>query len=219
MANKKHILRSTIIFDASNFYFKLKSLDVEHKSSFDYLKFSQWLTKGSTLTHKYYAVGKIEAIEGDEHSQKMMSRQQEIIAKLRKSGFITQYGYLLRTKDNKYHEKGVDVQLAVDIMKGAYKNTYDICYLVSSDTDLIPAIKEEQSAGKKVIYVGFRHQVSYALHNQCKAHILLTKSDLSQFVKWFVKVQPYSNIATGSNHFLSGFALSLVEEFGSGQSR
>lgn len=181
MPNKKHILRSTIIFDASNFYFKLKSLKIEHKSHFDYLKFSEWISRDTKLTKKFYAVGKIEARENDLHGMEMMSAQQELISKLRKQGFMTQYGYLLKT-GGVYHEKGVDVQLAVDIMKGAYLDTYDICYLVSSDTDLLPAIAEAKSRGKKIVYVGFRHQVSYALNNQCDESRLLTKSDILQFI-------------------------------------
>ena len=181
MPNRKHISRSIIIFDASNFYFKLKSLEVPHKSHFNYLEFSGWVAKDTTLVGKYYAVGKIEAKDGDKRVLEMMGKQQELISKLRKQGFTTQYGYLLKS-NGKYHEKGVDVQLAVDLMKGAYKNEYDVCYLVSSDTDLLPAIWEAQSVGKKIVYVGFRHQISYALHNQCDDHIILTKKDLTQFV-------------------------------------
>lgn len=67
-------------------------------------------------------------------------------------------------------------------MKGAYLDTYDICYLVSSDTDLLPAIAEAKSRSKKIVYVGFRHQVSYALNNQCDESRLLTKSDILQFI-------------------------------------
>ncbi|PIX31320.1 helicase, partial [Candidatus Berkelbacteria bacterium CG_4_8_14_3_um_filter_33_6] len=41
--------------------------------------------------------------------------------------------------DGKYHEKGVDVRIAVDILRGALKNEYRRCFVISSDTDLIPA--------------------------------------------------------------------------------
>lgn len=182
MPNRKSLPRSTIIFDASNFYFKLKSLEIEHKSHFDYLKFSQWVASGSKLTKKFYAVGEYRAKPTDKKEiRETMAKQQELLARLEKDGFVTQLGYLLKT-GGVYHEKGVDVQLAVDIMKGAYRDTYDICYLVSSDTDLIPAIKEARSVGKKVVYVGFRHQVSYALNNQCDQSRLLTKSDILQFI-------------------------------------
>ncbi len=182
MPNKRHILRSIIVFDASNFYFKLKTLDVPHKSHFDYLKFSQWIAKNTLLTDKFYAVGEFKAKPTDKKEiRETMAKQQELIGRIEKDGFIIQLGYLLKT-GGVYHEKGVDVQLAVDIMKGAYLDTYDICYLVSSDTDLLPAIAEAKSRGKKIVYVGFRHQVSYALNNQCDESRLLTKSDILQFI-------------------------------------
>lgn len=109
-----------------------------------------------------------------------MAQQQSFVTSLQKQNFTIQYGYLLKT-NNKFHEKGVDVQIAVDLLKGAYKNLYDLAYLVSSDSDLLPAITEAQSAGKTVMYVGFKHQISYALLRNCKKNILLSKKDLLPF--------------------------------------
>ena len=89
-------------------------------------------------------------------------------------------GYLLKS-DSKFHEKGVDVQMAVDILRGAYRNEYDQVFIISSDSDLIPAIEEAQAFGKEVVYVGFKHQPSYALLKTCKRSILLDKIDLKDF--------------------------------------
>lgn len=47
-------------------------------------------------------------------------------------------------------EKGVDVSIALDIVLGNYKTVF----LLSSDTDLIPAIKKAKEMGRRVIYVG-----------------------------------------------------------------
>lgn len=47
-------------------------------------------------------------------------------------------------------EKGVDVSIAVDIVLGNYKTIF----LLSSDTDLLPAIKKAKEIGRRVIYVG-----------------------------------------------------------------
>ncbi len=60
--------------------------------------------------------------------------------------------------NGKYHEKGVDVQLAVDILIGAYEDLYDRAILISSDTDLIPAIQKVKQLGKQIEYIGFSHQ-------------------------------------------------------------
>lgn len=140
------------------------------------------ISANTQLVGMYYAIGKLEAKPTDKKPiRQMMAKQQAILGKLEKDGFVVQLGYLLKS-GGKFHEKGVDVQLAIDIMKGAYKNTYDVCYLVSSDTDLIPAIWEAQSVGKKVVYIGFRHQISYALNNQCNGSRILNKSDVERFV-------------------------------------
>ena len=42
-------------------------------------------------------------------------------------------------------------------------NKYDIAYLLSSDTDLVPAIEEVRSFGRKVNYVGVAKGQSFGL--------------------------------------------------------
>ena len=80
--------------------------------------------------------------------------------------------------NGRYHEKGVDVQIAVDIVRGAIKNEYDICYLISSDTDLLPAIKTAREERKKIIYVAFENSISRALLKNCSSYIVVKKKDL-----------------------------------------
>lgn len=65
--------------------------------------------------------------------------------------------------DYKFQEKGVDVGLAVDIVADSLKNQVDHIILVSSDTDLVPAIKVAKEAGKKITYVGFDNQITRLL--------------------------------------------------------
>lgn len=170
-----------VIIDGSNFYYKLKQLKLPHLSSFDYHCFVNWLTKNQIVKSKYYCIGKIQAKQQDKKARKMMANQQSLVTKLQKQGFIIQFGFLLKT-GNKFHEKGVDVQIATNLLKGAFKNTYDKAYLLTSDSDLIPAIIEAQSAGKKVIYVGFKHKLSFALLRTCKNAKLLQKKDLLPFI-------------------------------------
>ena len=55
-------------------------------------------------------------------------------------------------------EKGVDVGLAVDLIVDNLNNQPgDTIYLVSSDTDLLPAIRALKSRKCKIVYVGFSH--------------------------------------------------------------
>lgn len=70
-------------------------------------------------------------------------------------------------KDYRYQEKGVDVGVAVSIVEDALRNEVDRVILVSSDTDLIPAILCAKRAGKNVTYVGFSERLTRALVDEC----------------------------------------------------
>ena len=70
-------------------------------------------------------------------------------------------------KDYRYQEKGVDVGIAVSIVEDVLKNKVDRIILVSSDTDLIPAVLCAKRAGKDVTYVGFSERLTRALVDEC----------------------------------------------------
>jgi len=67
------------------------------------------------------------------------------------------------TTDYKFQEKGVDVGLAVDIVADSLRNRVDHIVLVSSDTDLVPAIKVAKETGRRITYVGFDNQITRLL--------------------------------------------------------
>lgn len=62
-----------------------------------------------------------------------------------------------------FQEKGVDVRLAVDAVKDSLKGSVDTIVLVSSDTDLLPAIHTAKENGTHVMYVGFSDKLTNAL--------------------------------------------------------
>lgn len=133
---KKKIL---VQFDGSNFYNKVKRIDPNiHLTEFDYAGLTKSLSKDKPQQIIYY-VGEIRKYPGNKKSQTLYSSQQKVFTHLRNQNIDIKLGYLLMS-GGKFHEKGVDVQIAVDIVRGAIKNEYDICYLISSDTDLLPAI-------------------------------------------------------------------------------
>lgn len=49
-----------------------------------------------------------------------------------------------------YVEKKVDVAIAVDLVRMAYEDQYDVAYLLSADADYVAAVKEVQRRGKTV---------------------------------------------------------------------
>lgn len=57
---------------------------------------------------------------------------------------------LVETRFPRYTEKRVDVSIAVDMVRMAYEGMYDVAYLLSADSDLVPAVEVVRSRGKKV---------------------------------------------------------------------
>lgn len=171
-----------ILIDGSNFYYKLKDLELHHLLNFDFRKFAQFLTKDrNELAGARYYIGRVRQ-DGTKKSQELFDGQQRLLGLLKKSHYRYCFGYLLKTK-GVYHEKGVDVQIAVDIVIAAYEKLCDRIILVSSDTDLAPAIKKAQSKGIVVEYVGFSHLPSVAMVSFCKESRLLAKDEIEQFIE------------------------------------
>ncbi|EKE13904.1 MAG: hypothetical protein ACD_12C00760G0001, partial [uncultured bacterium] len=54
---------------------------------------------------------------------------------------------------------------------------------ISSDTDLLPVIKEVKENGKIIEYIGFSHKPSLAMIANCSVSKLLNKDDLLPFIK------------------------------------
>lgn len=168
-----------ILIDGSNFYFKLKDLGLYHLLEFNFTKFILHLARSNKVIKTCYYVGRIRQ-DGTEKTQKLFDSQQKLIGKLRKHKISYCFGYLLKS-DGIYHEKGVDVQIAVDMLVAAYENKCDRIILVSSDTDLAPAIKKVREKGKVAEYVGFSHKPSVAMVSFCSESTLLKKEDLESF--------------------------------------
>lgn len=55
-------------------------------------------------------------------------------------------------------EKGIDVLIALDMLRGAIEDRYDVCVLFSGDSDLLPALEAVQDQGKIVEVVTWASQ-------------------------------------------------------------
>ncbi len=173
--------KDLVIFDGSNFYHGAKQLSLRtHLIDFDYEKLVKLIAGGDNCSIEY-CVGEIRQNKRDIKSQTLYANQQSLFYHLEQQGVVVKKGYMLRHLQ--YHEKGVDVQIAIDIVRGALKNEYSRCFLVSSDTDIIPAILDAQKAGKKIIYVGFDKSISRALKANCSETVLITKQMILECAK------------------------------------
>ena len=164
--------RVFIIIDGNNFYHRLKELGLVNLLSFDYEKLTKFLIGRRFLVSKNYYIGAIREEPNNPKSKELMIGQQKLVGKLQKDNWVVKFGHMLKTDD--YHEKGVDVQIAVDLLIGAYEDLYDTAILVSS--------AKAREMKKKIEYIGFSHKPSYGLINHSDIRRLLTKEEIERFL-------------------------------------
>lgn len=176
-----HMSEKTIILiDGSNFYFKLKDLKLHNLINFNFKDFCTYLARDKEILYCCYYVGRIKQ-DGTEKTDKLFNAQQKLIGHLKNHSVKYYLGYLINN-DGIYHEKGVDVKIAADILVAAYENQCHRIIVASSDTDLEPAIKKAKEKGKVIEYVGFSHKASIAMVRFATESTLLKKEDLEKFI-------------------------------------
>ncbi|MHA1729838.1 MAG: NYN domain-containing protein [Promethearchaeota archaeon] len=85
-------------------------------------------------------------------------------------------GYVIKTSFNKmshqeFVEKKIDIQIAIDIISGAYENAFDTAVLVSGDGDFLPVAQKINELDKSLEIWAFK----YSLANTLKEEVGLEK--------------------------------------------
>lgn len=79
-----------------------------------------------------------------------------------------------------YHEKGVDVRVAVQLIGRAYDRRYDLALLVSRDGDYAPAVDwVRQTNSCRVLYSTVEGEPGWALSMSCNGFIPITRELLN----------------------------------------
>jgi len=171
-----------IYIDGSNFYKYLKNKEIDFPKGikFDFNKFIDFLIGERKLVSKRYYVGVARNFDNSEKSKMIVSGQQKFLTKIENEGFKIKRGKIMYD-GGKIREKGTDVKIAVDLIVGAVDNIYDTIILVSSDTDLIPAMNYVRYKKKRIEYVGFSHAPSLGMQKHSDFSILLRPDDINKF--------------------------------------
>lgn len=176
-------MKCLVFIDGNNFYNGAKKLINNNAVSllyFDYKKFGEFLCKHDDCVGIRYYIGAITR-GGDQKSEEMYANQQRLIALLARYSVPVILGTIIKHPDKTFHEKGVDVRIAVEMIRLARTGQYDKAVLISSDTDLVPAVEEVQSLDKQVLYVGFPQNQSFGLTKVTDDLLILRKEDLLNF--------------------------------------
>ena len=89
--------------------------------------------------------------------------------------------------DYKFQEKGVDVGLAIDLVRDVILDGCDKIGLLSSDTDLLPAIQIIKEKGANITYISFAEQATISLVKASNRHVVLSNQDIRDaYVRSFI---------------------------------
>jgi len=188
--------RVAVFIDGSNLYFKLRTL-IPHKMDFIRYRYNElikgMLTADERLVYCGYYVGVVRDTKKSRDLEKtadLIQNQQKLFEQLRHQQIEIVKGYLLE-RDGKFFEKGVDVRLAVDIVTMAQAKKYDTAIVVSSDTDLIPAMKAAQTMKREVVHVGFEHQPSLSLIRNADRSRLVGRHEAEKYLAGEFVIRSY----------------------------
>lgn len=170
-----------ILIDSANFYhLVLRKLNIQ-EVDFDFEAFINFLVGKREIIKRgkrFY----VATVRENQESKRAMSNQTKLFSallneeepwqiktsklrtrtdKIKIDKRVTNFQRLLKLglteiEYTRSREKGIDVKIATDLIIGAVDKKYDTAILVSSDTDLVPAIDiVRKRLQRKVEYVGF----------------------------------------------------------------
>ncbi len=188
--------RVAVFIDGSNLYFKLRTL-IPNKMDFIHYRYrdfiASYLNPDETISYIGYYIGVVrdtKRTKDHEKARELVQNQQKLFEQFRHQRIEVVKGYLLE-RDGVFYEKGVDVRLAVDIVTMAVDKKYDTALVISSDTDMIPAMQKAQSYKREIVHVGFEHQPSLALIRYASRSRLITRKEAEQFTAKPLAVKRY----------------------------
>jgi uncharacterized LabA/DUF88 family protein len=153
-----HPPRLEIFVDGTNFYLSRLGEGIPYRVDLNLL--ANRLSRGYHFAKLRYYTSPMP-----HSSTEAYKRQQKFFDELRRSSRIElvlgRHEPRSDSEGRRYHvEKETDVNLAVDMVVGAYEDRFDVAMLVAGDTDYVRAIHAVQARGKPVVWchlAGQRH--------------------------------------------------------------
>ncbi|NQU06495.1 MAG: NYN domain-containing protein [Calditrichaeota bacterium] len=186
--------RLAILIDGNNFY---KGCQLNfNRTDVDFRKLGQKLAKAldADLLRIYY----YNAHVSPKIDPLGYQRQQKFFDNLRATPFITlKLGHLVYHRirseqqiSNQFFptEKGIDVQIAVDMIRLGLLKACDGIVLVSGDSDYIYAVRFAKDLGSKLYIASFPQGGSNELRNEGDGHVVM---DYEFVQECFIRPTPY----------------------------
>jgi len=188
-----------LLIDGENFKGKIKAAykflgkpyPLWHE--YDFKGLFDKVLKGNVIHKKVFYFAHVkEHPDRREKSKQLIEEQRLLKTHLEQQGFEVVLsgrvrGQIEAGKGGKqvliFREKGVDVKIAVDMMKLACDKKAEEVVLGSSDSDLQPAIKEIRERKVRCVYLGFEVQPNKGLTFTTNRTILIRNSEIFEFEK------------------------------------
>jgi uncharacterized LabA/DUF88 family protein len=152
-----------IFIDGSNMYHSLRHFF--KRTNIDIGKFCQKILDKRRLVRIYYynaRVGQKEEPERYKDQKKYFAGVEAIPYTELRLGRLVYNNW----PGNPPYEKGVDIQLATDMITHSFKNNYDVAVLVAGDNDFVGALQAVKDNGKNVEVALFgKERTSMQLRN------------------------------------------------------
>lgn len=184
--------------DGRNFISKIDAVLHENKiknadySLYDFRGLIKKVLSGIQIDRKLFYLGKlVKHTETLEKSIKLIESQRKLKTSLEKQGFEIIIAGRIRGHLEKcqlghetlvFKEKGVDVKIAVDMVRFACDGKLKLAVIGSSDSDLQPAVSELKNHGVKRIYLGFENMPNKGMTFTADRTILIRNSEILEFL-------------------------------------
>ncbi|AEB10871.1 NYN domain-containing protein [Marinithermus hydrothermalis] len=151
--------RIAIFMDGSNLYKGLVStLGPDYR--LDFVRFIESLVAGRKLLRAYYYNAPLPS------EDPASKAHQSFLNYLKRVPYVAVRLGRLERRGDTFVEKGVDIQIAVDMLRLAYARAYDVAVLVSGDGDFAEVVRVVQDMGMQVENTTFQALSSYRLAQQ-----------------------------------------------------
>ncbi len=139
--------RVMVFIDGSNLYHSLKG--IFKRTDIDMGKLAAKLLEKRRLIRVYYYNARVGRKEEPDRFQRQLAFFSSVSST---PYFELRLGRLVYQNwpNSPPYEKGVDVQLATDLLTHNFKNNYDVAILVAGDSDYVGAIQAVKDNGKNV---------------------------------------------------------------------
>ncbi|MCL2002120.1 NYN domain-containing protein [Candidatus Saccharibacteria bacterium] len=195
-----------LYIDGENFLFKAKDILkaaklIKGKPDITHLKMSH-------LRNILDQEGKIEKVQfyaaklHKHHNSRSLLKKSELLIESQRrlkryltndvvdfilSGHVRLQSYIAANRNHSeeaiFKEKGVDVRLAIDMLTDVCDGKVKVAFLASSDSDMVPVVREMQARKCRVVYVGFATQPNQGLIATCDQSILFRDEEIIESFK------------------------------------